>query len=127
MKNTNGFNYDYVFEWTKENDIVKYFRDILGMSDHQIDQQLRKFKSYPDIYDEFKYAYATLPHAEFKPTILDFAVNEPVREQGYSAFELFEHFEGKVSTLDVFNMLIALREYPCVALALADAHVRKSI
>lgn len=125
MKNTNGFNYDHVFELVNENNILKWFREKLGMSEQQIEDQMQKFNKNPDIFDEFKYAFFALTNSDFKPTILDFAVNEPVRVQDYSAYDLFNHFEEKLTTLDVFNLMISMREVPCIALVLEQAGVRK--
>lgn len=125
MKNTNGFNYDHVFECVNENDILKWFREKLGMSEQQIEEQMQKFNKNPDIFDEFKYAFFALINNDFKPTILDFAVNESVRVQNFSAFDLFYHFEEKLTTLDVFNLMISMREVPYIALVLEQAGVRK--
>lgn len=73
---------------------------------------------YDDIYEEFKYSFLNLKHAYDGHDVYDdpliYAVNEPVREQGYPAFDLFLNYETALIPLGIYNLLISLRENPKV-------------
>lgn len=85
---------------------------IIENRDMLVNQTMEKFKRNPDIYDELKYAFFNLKNHDFEADILCFAVEEPVMEQGYTSYDLYHKFGNKISTVDIFELLVSLRENP---------------
>ena len=112
MKSTNGFNYDEILEQVKGTDVQTYLQQDLEMSSELVKDQMESFKRNSDIYDEFKYAFFNLRNNNFEPCCLDFSVNEPVQEQGFTAYDLYHKFGKRLLPIGVFNLLISLREEP---------------
>ena len=112
MKNLNGFNYDEILEQVKDSDVQTYLQQNLEMSSELVKDQMESFKRNSDIYDEFKYAFFNLRNNNFEPCCLYFAVNEPVQEQGFTAYDLYHKFGNRILPIGVFNLLISLREEP---------------
>ncbi|MGN0748125.1 MAG: hypothetical protein ACI4L1_00365 [Christensenellales bacterium] len=112
MKNSNEFNYDEILQQVKDIDVQTYLQQKLEMSSELVKDQMESFKRNSDIYDEFKYAFFNLRNNNFEPSCLDFAVNEPVEEKGFTAYDLYQKFGNKLLPIGVFNLLISLREEP---------------
>lgn len=112
MTNSNGFNYDEFLQQVKDIDVQTYLQQDLEMSNELVKEQMESFKRNSDIYDEFKYAFFNLRNHNFESTCLDFAVNEPVEEQGYTAYDLYHKFGERILPIGIFNLLISLREKP---------------
>lgn len=118
MKNTNGFNYNVFTDTVSDEDVVEYLRVQFKNNEEYVQEQMERFKRNEDIYEEFKYSFFNLKNAYDGHDVYDdpliYAVNEPVREQGYSTFDLFLNYETALTPLGIYNLLISLRENPKV-------------
>lgn len=118
MKNTNGFDYNVFTDTVLDEDVIEYLRVQFKNNEEYVQEQMERFKRNEDIYEEFKYSFFNLKNAynghDVDDDPLIYAVNEPVREQGYSAFDLFLNYETALKPLGIYNLLISLRENPKV-------------
>ena len=107
MKNDNTFNYDDILSQVTDEEIIRYLKEVCKMTDELIKEQIEKFKQHNDIYEEFKYWFFGFKHGD---DTINYAVNEPVTEQGYTAYSLHHEFGDKIMPIGIFNLLISLRE-----------------
>lgn len=106
--NGNFSSYKDILEEVTDEEIVIYLKDVCKMTDELVEEQITRFKQHGDIYEEFKYAYFGIKHHGVDA--LCFAVNEPVTEQGYTAYSLYHKFGDRLLPIGIFNLLISLRE-----------------
>lgn len=110
MKNDNTFNYDDILSQVTDEEIIRYLKEVCKMTDELVQEQIERFKQHNDIYQEFKYAYFNIKNHNNTADLLCFAVNEPITEQGYTAYSLYHRFGGSIMPIGIFNLLISLRE-----------------
>lgn len=107
MKNDKTFNYDDILSQITDEEIIAYLKQNCEMDDKFVQLQMEKFKQHNDIYEEFKYWFFGFKHGDDS---INYAVNEPVTEQGYTASYLNYKFGDKIMPIGIFNLLISLRE-----------------
>ena len=113
----------------------------LGLNKEQVKEQMAKFAANKDIYGEFKFwlfnynnrkNYSTIeePYDNFA-LAFDFAVEEPVTEQGYTTHDLSSKFGNSdwvnLSGVAVCNLLIGLREDPKGTLATIEKEIQPTV
>ena len=107
MKNNRTYHYEEIINIIKDEEVEVYLKDICKMSNELVKRQIERFKRHKDIYGEFKYWFLRFKHGD---DTINYAVDEPVTEQGYTAYSLYQEFGNNIMPIGIFNLLISLRE-----------------